>query len=70
MITGKIGRCSLIIFYFILIVDDMNGGPGAVKLMLQLLINSCLLGKSEIAGSNPTLTFKFQKNNYFFPAHS
>ena len=27
--------------------------------------NSCLLGKSEIAGSNPTLAFKFQRNKMF-----
>ena len=29
-----------------------------------------LLSKSEIAGSNPTLAFKFRRNKCFFPAHS
>ena len=29
-----------------------------------------LIGKSEIAGSNPALTFKFTKKKGFFPAHS
>ena len=27
----------------------------------------CLLGKSEITGSNPTLVFKFQRNKIFLP---
>ena len=27
----------------------------------------CRLGKSEIAGSNPTLAFKFQRNKMFLP---
>ena len=30
-------------------------------------VSSCLLGKSEIAGSNPTLAFKFQRNKIFLP---
>ena len=31
---------------------------------------SCLPGKSEIAGSNSALAFRFQKNKCFFHAHS
>ena len=28
---------------------------------------SCLLGQSEIAGSNPALAYKFQRNKMFLP---
>ena len=31
------------------------------------MVLSCLLGKSEIAGSNHTLALKFQRNNMFLP---
>ena len=31
---------------------------------------SCLLGKSEIAGSSTALVFSFQRNKCFFPGHS
>ena len=38
-----------------------GGGPGAVVKAVDLL------GKSEIAGSNPALAFKFQRNQMFLP---
>ena len=39
--------------------------PAPAGALVQRL--SCLLGKSEIAGSNPTLAFKFQRNKMFLP---
>ena len=44
--------CLLLIRY--------GGGPGAV-------VKGGLLEKSEIAGSNPTLAFEFQRNKMFLP---
>ena len=41
----------------------VGGGPDAVD-------KACLLGKSEIAGSNPALAFKFQRKKCFFHAQS
>ena len=42
-------------------LNCMGGSPGAV------VEAGYLLGKSAIAGSNPTLTFKFKRNKIFLP---
>ena len=36
----------------------------------EVIDNSCLPRKSEIAGLSPTMALKFQRNKCFFSAHS
>ena len=42
-------------------------GPTLYKCYSNVSCVYCLLGKSEIACSNPTLAFKFQRNRMFIP---